>query len=114
MSSVLVKGMEMPANCQNCFASDDECRFCRVAKKYIPMLGTPKFCPLVALPDKHGRLVDADAFKADYGMKDDCADCEKEMRGKTRACEYDRIYTKMDFCSWIDVADTIVEAEDGE
>lgn len=53
------------------------------------------------------RLIDADALKADYGMKDDCADCEKELQGKVRSCEYDRIYSKMDFCGWIDDAPTI-------
>lgn len=105
--SVLVKGMEMP----------DSCYHCKIAEScghYIANYTNRRHhdCPLIALPDKHGRLVDADAFKSDYGMKDDCADCEKEMRGKVKACEYDRIYSKMDFCSWIDVADTIVEAED--
>lgn len=50
------------------------------------------------------RLIDADALKADYGMKDDCADCDKELRGKSKACEFDRVYTKMDFCGWLDDA----------
>ena len=53
------------------------------------------------------RLIDADVLKADYGMKDDCADCEKELQGKVRLCEYDHIYSKMDFCGWIDDAPTI-------
>ena len=54
-----------------------------------------------------GRLIDADKFKADYGMKDDCADCDKELRGKSKACEFDRVYTKMDFCGWLDDAPTV-------
>ena len=53
------------------------------------------------------RLIDADVLKADYGMKDDCTDCEKELHGKVRSCEYDHIYSKMDFCGWIDDAPTI-------
>lgn len=57
------------------------------------------------------RLIDADALKADYGMKDDCADCEKELHGKVRSCEYDHIYSKMDFCGWIDDAPTIDAVE---
>ena len=57
--SVLIVGMEMPESCQHCFASDDESRFCKAAKEYIPMLGKPKFCPLVPVPP-HGRLIDAD------------------------------------------------------
>ena len=53
------------------------------------------------------RLIDADALKADYGMKDDCADCEKEAVGSIRSCQYDAVYTKMDFCGWIDSMPTI-------
>lgn len=44
--SVLVKGIDMPTNCQTCPFIDDECRFCKAVKEYIPMLGKPKFCPL--------------------------------------------------------------------
>ena len=54
-----------------------------------------------------GRLIDADEFKAVNGTKDDCADCDKELRGKSKACEFDRVYTKMDFCGWIDDAPTV-------
>ena len=53
------------------------------------------------------RLIDADALKADYGMKDDCKDCEKELQGYVRQCHYNAVYTKMDFCEWIDSAPTI-------
>ena len=95
--SIIVKGMKMPESCEKCFVGD----------RTICKNG----CPLGALPDKHGDLIDRDAFRADYGMNADCADCEKECRGKTRACEYDRIYSKMDFCSWLDVADVVIEAE---
>ena len=49
------------------------------------------------------RLIDCDAFKADYRMADECKDCKTPVR----ACEYDRVYTKMDFCSWLDDAPTI-------
>ena len=49
------------------------------------------------------RAIDVDAFKADYHMADECKDCETPVR----ACEYDRVYTKMDFCSWLDDAPTI-------
>lgn len=54
-----------------------------------------------------GRLIDVDALKADYGMKDDCADCDKELRGKSIKCEFDRFYSKMDFCGWLDDAPTV-------
>ena len=50
-------------------------------------------------------LIDVDKFKADYHMGDDCPTCEQN----TRSCEYDRIYSKMDFCSWLDDAERIGE-----
>ena len=45
--SVLIKGMDMPTNCQHCPMSDDESRFCKATNEYIPMLGKPIFCPLL-------------------------------------------------------------------
>ena len=113
--SVIVKGMEMPECCMDCKIKqydeyEDDC-VCPFSGVVCLSIGRQDACPLVALPDHHGRLVDADAFKADYGMKDDCGDCEKEMQGKVKACEYDRIYSKMDFCGWLDDAPTIVESE---
>ena len=49
------------------------------------------------------RLVDVDALKEDYRMANDCKDCKTYVRD----CEYDRIYTKMDFCGWLDDAPTV-------
>lgn len=49
------------------------------------------------------RLIDADALKADYGMAEDCKDCKTGYL----SCEYDRIYSKMDFCGWLDDAPTV-------
>ena len=119
--SVVVKGMKMPEKCRVCpFAESippgrTRCLLtCRLLSENYeaPAPERNEHCPLVTLPDKHGDLIDRDAFKADYGMKDDCADCEKELRGKVKACEYDRIYSKMDFCDWLDNADVVIEAED--
>lgn len=53
------------------------------------------------------RSIDADALKEIHGMKNDCADCDKELRGKSRSCEFERLYTLMDFCGWLDDAPTI-------
>jgi hypothetical protein len=105
----------MPEKCPDC-NFESEHGFC-LAKSpdfcgYTDELVRPDWCPLVDL-GKHGDLIDRDAFKSDYGMKDDCADCEKELRGKVKACEYDRIYSKMDFCGWLDDADVVIEAENG-
>ena len=134
--SVLIKGMNILYGCANCdFVGSpvydskgraiyscnvpvENLRGKDVTDHVIAMyegarMSFPKWCPLVALPDKHGDLIDRDAFKSDYGMKDDCADCEKELRGKVKACEYDRIYSKMDFCGWLDDAEAVIEAEGG-
>lgn len=76
--SVIVKGMEMPKNC-------DECRFCVngftddapmyecVVQSYEnvsvlvesggkPFDFRPDWCPLIEIPTPHGRLIDADKF----------------------------------------------------
>lgn len=50
------------------------------------------------------RLIDADALKATFGMKNNCSECGD----KWKACHYNRIYhPKMDFCKWIDDAPTV-------
>lgn len=49
------------------------------------------------------RPIDADALKEDHDMADDCPLCKQ----KVISCQYDIIYTKMDFCGWIDDAPTI-------
>ena len=49
------------------------------------------------------RLIDVDALRADYGMAEDCKNCKTGYR----SCEYDRIYSKMDFCGWLDDAPTV-------
>lgn len=70
--SVLIKGMEMPADCRDCpfemyYMNCGETR-CRATGKIladfykpIPFEGRAEECPLVEMPP-HGRLIDADAF----------------------------------------------------
>ena len=74
MSSVLIRGMEMPKNCKECmFADFDDVDFdyelyCTANGKYadLDMYDHPMGwdCPLVEIPTPHGRLIDAD--KIDY------------------------------------------------
>ena len=50
------------------------------------------------------RPIDADALKEDLRMGKECdIDCPTDWK----ACHYDRIYAKQDFCEWIDDAPTI-------
>ncbi len=68
--SVLIKGMEMPLNCIQC----EFVRFDRYSKIYYchetnidigesEEYRCPDWCPLVEIPDKHGRLIDEDDVK---------------------------------------------------
>lgn len=49
------------------------------------------------------RLIDVDVLRADYGMAEDCKDCKTAYR----SCDFDRNYSKMDFCGWLDNATTV-------
>ena len=68
MSSVIVKGMQMPSECRMCplcqyypMVGETRCR--RTGEVLASGFGTIKFsgrsehCPLVELPEKHGRLI---------------------------------------------------------
>lgn len=61
--SVIVKGMEFPENCLKC----DLRRYDANGDVYCPFtqivclnIGRQNNCPLVEVPEKHGRLIDAD------------------------------------------------------
>ena len=65
--SILIKGMEMPTNCESCPCKTADAfggLGCQ-ATGYIPLRkanqGRPDNCPLVPVPP-HGRLIDADAL----------------------------------------------------
>lgn len=101
--SVIVKGMKMPENCIKCplqfggwcYASPPE-----IDERVAPTVdeaweqGKPDWCPLVALHDKHGRLVDADESEKYFWEHLD----DNGMAGAMNA---------------INDMPTIVEAEDG-
>lgn len=63
--SVIIKGMEMPKNCAECkfLCSENFKSWCHVTDRddvYVDAV--PDWCPLAELPEKHGRLIDADAL----------------------------------------------------
>ena len=75
--SVLVKGMEIPESCRECpfenYYSDIGQTVCMASLRVlatgfgiIGFDGRHSSCPLVALPDKHGRLGDLDALIRDH------------------------------------------------
>ena len=120
--SVLIKGFIMPHCCDACSFSDwsnlHQTAVCKV-NYYKPcfvdhsnefLKRRSDSCPLVEIPEPHGDLIDRDAFRADFSMGENCDKCGIELK----RCECDRIYTKMDFCGWLDDAPTIIEAEGSE
>ena len=75
--SVIIKGMEMSTECGECplcqyypMVGETRCR--RTGEVLASGFGTIKLsgrsehCPLVELPEKHGRLIDADTLIAEW------------------------------------------------
>ena len=63
--SVIVKGMEMPPSCYLCGLTDTSFIHCEAFSRRKLLEDDceerrPNWCPLVELPEKHGRLIDAD------------------------------------------------------
>ena len=119
--SILIKGINLPRVCDDCpfsvvewdeFGGSNSYALCVTTNEWIgrgtnkdvatALLNKLTNCPIEPLPPN---LIDVDKFKADYHMGDDCTTCEQN----TRSCEYDRVYSKMDFCSWLDDAERIGE-----
>ena len=101
--SILIRGMEMPKNCDSCpcyyeteGAWRNECEV--LQREHYITNERPDWCPLVPVPP-HGRLIDADALAT-------------KMRGVVfRGEEKDVLHHNMQV--FLD-APTIIEAEEGE
>ena len=102
--SILIKGMEMPRNCLECelygamYSSGCDVASLGIPKRYNYDPHTrPDWCPLVELPEKHGRLIDADKIIKDMN--------EMKVKGEAfvTAVEYVKII--------VGEAPTVIEAE---
>lgn len=87
--SVVVIGMDMPTSCASCrmavcFADTGKAK-CYATLSYIdPERGKRSYdCPLRPLPEKHGRLIDADRFDDSLGIEDSDID----MHFRLMECE---------------------------
>jgi len=63
--SVLIKDMQMPKNCAECPVALSG-KYCRINHTYTTFINIPfrpDHCPLMELPEHHGRLVDAEYLK---------------------------------------------------
>ena len=98
--SVLIKGMTMPNNCMECKIKAREDGFNKYVCPFSGILclsmGIQDDCPLVELPSKHGRLIDADLLKNEYPHDTDW--------------DYP-VNTNHYVCESIDSAPTVIEAE---
>lgn len=85
--SIIVKGMMMPENCETCeYQTKGACFALGVNKGTITIRRIDKertdWCPLVEIPSKHGRLIDADELLAEsqkdgaYGYVDSKQICD--------------------------------------
>lgn len=64
MADLIIRGMEIPTNVDDCPLNTFG--FCNLAQDsthtYCIGDSRPEWCPLVPLPEGHGRLIDADAL----------------------------------------------------
>lgn len=67
--TILIKGMEMPSYCDDCWALDEYgdypvCQITEEQRGYNFRTREKRMdkCPLVPVPTPHGRLIDADAY----------------------------------------------------
>ena len=99
--SVLIKGMKMPRDCEECrFSEVIDGLGCMVTHYLILRRHgqvKPNWCPLVAVPTPHGRLIDADRTREEV---------DKDRPG--------RMYEDAWALTVMDNAPTIIEAEEGE
>ena len=67
--SVVIKGMEIPEDCFSCPLKEEG--FCNITKAYAGLIyGRNSDCPLIELPEHHGRLIDADGMCNDLATVD--------------------------------------------
>ena len=104
---VYIKRMKMPKECRECYLleyyeylGETQCSITRMMlaerEKPISFDGRPSWCPLVEVPEPHGRLIDAEKLKNEYPHDTDW--------------DYP-VNTNCYVCESIDNAPTVIEAE---
>ena len=107
MADILIRGVSMPPSCAVCrwncdmLLSGDLNGFAEGAYT------RHEACPLIALPEGHGRLIDANTVIEDWGFGTSCNTCKRDAY----QCQYHQTMTVMDVCGMIEDAPTIVPAE---
>ena len=100
--SILIRGMEMPDNCTDCWFRKtarheylSDCQLCPFTGDTTPYLTRDKKCPLVPVPP-HGRLIDADALEKDI---------DKYIGGEE---------SRSRFHHWVQVQNVVIPGNKGE
>lgn len=115
--SILIKGMKKPKKC--CATIDRECVMCQFVNgddecvallqigKRVPGTWEDQYaqCPLVELPESHGRLIDADELIDDMVNGIRAGNLEKGYE------RYQNINDVDDCVDCVRYADTVIEAE---
>lgn len=115
--SVIIKGMKMPENCDVCrfggwsnLHQTLACTLCEYEPGFDDFSRDytgrrSKICPLVELPEKHGRLIDADAL---------IEDIKEVIEVKDNLFEWEQVQgLEVALSCIMDDAPTVIEAEDG-
>ena len=106
--SILIKGMEMPHNCEECGLTShrpEGLGLCHILHKQCNYDTRPKDCPLVEVPEPHGRLIDADKM-VQYLHHQECDSCKTPDSDECFAC-------REPFAEAVtDLQPTVIEAED--
>lgn len=94
--AVLIKGMEMPQNCQSCnFYNGLGCKATGMMFSMFYNVATRRGdCPLIEVHEPHGRLIDAEKLKSYW------------------APDHSRYFDADYFIHTIDVAQTIIPASE--
>lgn len=115
--SILIKGINKPqwccamidGKCVMCpfVNDDDECVILLQMQKRVPGTWEDQYaqCPLVKLPESHGRLIDADELEADMINGIRAGNLEEGYE------RYQNINDVDDCVDYVRYADTVVEAE---
>ena len=78
--SILIKGMDMPKNCQECDLYIEGACYAKGYRDYRLIMdkSKPDDCPLIDIPTPHGVLKDTTAF--DERIRDQyCKNCERRF-----------------------------------
>lgn len=88
MADLVIRGMEMPETCGLCQLCLDDSRicngYCMFFHRRVNMMERDKNCPIIPLPEGHGRLGDLDALAySDEVKRKGCAYQEEIFRFPT-------------------------------